>query len=182
MRCSPSLFPICIPIYCVLSCSALQLSLIHHTSTTMYQQLTFPLSSPSPSTSHSSLAVFSSSSAAAAASTIVVGVDINSLADWSRLLGRMRESNARRRNETSTQLLTVQSEAHTCLTSALPRLATALNSYWTQPAQYCIPHLRNRLGFNIDDYAKMIRTILTASNVQEQRYIRHLKQKLTQQL
>lgn len=69
----------------------------------------------------------------------------------------------------------VSSAASTALTRSLPRLSSLLDDLWNEPAQRCIPHLRNRLGYNIDDYTQQIRSLATQLQQQQQRYERKLQ-------
>ena len=71
----------------------------------------------------------------------------------------------------------LSSDASSLLRVSLPRLSQLLHSLVREPAQTLIPHLRNRLGYNIDDYVQQIRNIATQIVEQQQRYDRLLKQR-----
>ena len=71
----------------------------------------------------------------------------------------------------------VSSDASSLLRVSLPRLSQLLHSLVREPAQTLIPHLRNRLGYNIDDYVQQIRNIATQIVQHQQRYDRQLKQR-----
>jgi len=71
----------------------------------------------------------------------------------------------------------VSSDASSLLRVSLPRLSQLLHSLVREPAQQLIPHLRNRLGYNIDDYVQQIRNIATQIVQHQQRYDRLLKQR-----
>ena len=67
------------------------------------------------------------------------------------------------------------SDASSLVRVTLPRLSQLLHSFVHEPAQRLIPHLRNRLGYNIHDYVQQIRTIATQIMQHQQRYDRQIK-------
>lgn len=106
--------------------------------------------------------------------------DVAALSEWTQLHHRVSDFHSRRDVEWTAILREVLQQAASTLDVSLPRLRDLLHTFWTQPAQACIPHLRNRLGYNIDDYTQQMRTLLTQVQQQEARYNRALKQKLGQ--
>ncbi len=169
-----------------LTAGALQLLLLARYSSAAFQQL-IPLAAPrGPSAAaiaaggagqlqlqlHSSESVSSSSSSTG--QLWVSDIDVVSLSDWARLSSRLRSFRARQDGEWLPALAGVECSAHKLLERQLPSLGAAIEALRTQPAQSLVPHLRNRLGFNIDTYVQQLRTIATELQQHQQRYARKL--------
>lgn len=112
----------------------------------------------------------------------VTGLDVLALTDWHRIRAMVREFVERQCGEWRTQLRSIQQSTDAIREVELPKLRHLLDIFWRQPAATTIPHLRNRLGFNIDDYMTHMKMIITQIQQQEARYNRALKHRLTQPL
>lgn len=108
--------------------------------------------------------------------------DLTSSTAWSHLLARVRSFDARLSGEWTTALRAVLHRATETRDQGLPRVSTLVESFWRQPAAATIGHLRNRLGYNVDDYVAQMRTLLAQVQQAEARYNRALKNKLEQRI
>jgi hypothetical protein len=105
-----------------------------------------------------------------------------SLSFWRLLFDRLIDYRNRQSTDLTIELNRILEVAITTLNISLPQLIILLESFAKQPAQNTIPHLRNTMGFNIQDYQQQIQTIVALIKQQQIKYNRQLKQRSMQQL
>lgn len=124
--------------------------------------------------------LFTRPSLSSSSTSVVVGFDVTSLSSWSQLSEHLQKYIESETRIWSKQLKQLQYDSKKIEHEEISHLKQLLKEFWEQPSSYTIPHLRNRKGWNIQDYITQIRTCVTQIQQQEARYNRTLKHKLTQ--